>query len=93
MGNPWVFKDIKHYLETGEKLGQPTQKEKLETMKKHIDLAVKDKGENVAIKEMRKHLACYVKSIKDASKIREKINKIETRDELVETLEWFLQKE
>lgn len=90
MGNPWVFKNIKHYLETGEKLKLPSQKEKLEIMIKHIDLAVKDKGENVAIKEMRKHLACYVKSIKDASRIREKINKIETRDELVETLELFL---
>ena len=90
MGNPWVFKNIKHYLETGEKLKLPSQKEKLEIMIKHIDLAVKDKGENVAIKEMRKHLACYVKSIKEASRIREKINKIETRDELVETLELFL---
>lgn len=91
MGNPWIFKNIKHYLETGEKLKQPTQKEKLEIMRKHIDLAVKDKGENIAIKEMRKHLACYVKNIQDASKIREKINKIETRDELVQTLELFLQ--
>lgn len=90
MGNPWAFRNIKHYLETGEKLEQPSQKEKLEIMIKHIDLAVKDKGQNVAVKEMRKHLACYVKSIKDASRIREKINKIETRDELVETLELFL---
>ena len=90
MGNPWIFKNIKHYLETGEKLEQPTQKEKLEIMIKHIDLAVKEKGENIAIKEMRKHLGCYIKNIKDASRIREKINKIETRDELVETLELFL---
>ena len=90
MGNPWIFRNIRHYLETGKKLEGSSQKEKLETMIKHIDLAVKDKGENIAIKEMRKHLACYVKSIKDASKIREKINKIETRDELVETLELFL---
>ena len=90
MGNPWVFRNIKHYLETGEKREPPTQKEKLEIMIKHIDLAVKDKGENIAIKEMRKHLACYVKSIKDASRIREKINKIETRNELVETLETFI---
>ena len=58
-------------------------------MKKHIDLAVYEKGENIAVKEMRKHLACYVKSIKDASKIREALNKIETRDELVKTLELF----
>ena len=90
MGNPWIFKNIKHYLETGEKQEALTQKEKLEIIIKHIDLAVKDKGENVAIKEMRKHLACYVKSIKDASRIREKINKIETRDMLVKTLELFL---
>ena len=91
IGNPWLFKNIKHYLETGEKLESPNSKEKLQIMIKHINLAVEEKGENIAIKEMRKHLACYIKSIKDASRIREKINKIENKDELIQTLELFLQ--
>ena len=91
MGNPWLFKNIKHYLETGEKLESLNSKEKLQIMIRHINLAVEEKGENIAIKEMRKHLACYIKSIKDASRIREKINKIENKDELIQTLELFLQ--
>lgn len=88
-GNPWIFKNIKYFLETGKKLEEPTKIEKLQVIKNHIDLAVEEKGENIAIKEMRKHLACYVKNMKDASKIRETINKIETREELVKTLELF----
>lgn len=87
MGKPWLFSQIKHYLETGEKQTEPSLDKKLEIMKKHINLAVQEKGENIAIKEMRKHLACYVKNFKNASRIREKINKIETQAELLKALE------
>ena len=52
-----------------------------------------EKGESVAIKEMRKHLACYVKNLKNASKMREDINKIETEQELIKTLDLFFEKE
>lgn len=89
IGRPWIFKQIKYYLETGEKLETINQEEKLNTIKKHINLAVQEKGENVAIKEMRKHLACYIKSLPNASKIREEINKIETKEKLLETLDIF----
>ena len=47
------------------------------------------KGENIAIKEMRKHLAYYVKNGKDASKLREKINKIDKKQELVDCLKEY----
>ena len=93
MGNPWDFEQIKYYLETGEKLPTPTLCEKLAIIKKHINLAVIEKGENIAIKEMRKHLACYIKGLKNASKMREEINKIETQDELLKTLDLFFEKE
>ena len=89
MGNPWLFKQIEHYLQTGEKLSAPNIKEKLEIIKKHINLAVQEKGENVGIKEMRKHLACYIRNMPNASRMREEINKIETERELLETLEQF----
>ena len=50
-GNPWIFKKISHFLQTGEKLPEPSKLEKLEVIKKHIALAVQEKGE-IAIKEL-----------------------------------------
>jgi len=86
IGNPWIFKRILHYLQTGEKLREITNKEKLETILKHIELEVQIKGERVGIPELRKHLACYVKSLPNASKIRQNINQINTKNELVQAL-------
>ena len=88
-GNPWIFKNIKYYLETGKKLSLPAKEEKLEIIKKHIKLAVEEKGEEVAIKELRKHIAWYTKNLKNSSEFRSSINKIETKKELVEKLEEY----
>ena len=87
-GNPWIFRNIKHYLETGEKLPAPSNEEKLEVMKKHINLAVEEKGE-IAVKELRKHIAWYTKNLKNSSEFRSKINTIETKEELLEMLEAY----
>lgn len=87
-GNPWIFRNIKHYLETGEKLPAPSNEEKLEIMKKHINLAVEEKGE-IAVKELRKHIAWYTKNLKNSSEFRSKINTIETKGELLEMLEAY----
>ena len=90
IGNPWLFKEIIEYLNNQEAKIEVTNKERLETITQHINLAVIEKGENIAIKEMRKHLAYYIKNLKDASKLREKINKINTKDELLNCLnEYF----
>lgn len=88
-GNPWIFRNVKHYLETGEKLPQPTNNEKLEVMEKHIELAVKEKGEDVAIKELRKHIAWYTKNLKNSSEFRNSINKVEKKEELISKLEEY----
>lgn len=88
-GNPWIFKNIKHYLQTGEKLPQPTNKERLQIMEKHIQLAVEEKGEDVAIKELRKHISWYTKNLKNSSEFRNSINKIEKKDELISTIEEY----
>ena len=87
-GNPWIFRNIKHYLETGEKLPAPSNDEKLEVMKKHINLAVAEKGE-IAVKELRKHIAWYTKNLKNSSEFRNKMNTIETKEELLEMLEAY----
>lgn len=90
LGNPWIFKRINHYLKTGEHLPPVSNIEKLETMKKHIKLAVELKGEN-AIKELRKHIAWYTKNLKNSSEFRSSINKIEDKDELIKMLDdYFL---
>ena len=88
-GNPWIFKNIKHYLQTGEKLPQPTNQERLQIMEKHIQLAVEEKGEDVAIKELRKHISWYTKNLKNSSEFRNLINKIEKKDELISTIEEY----
>ena len=87
-GNPWIFRNIKHYLETGEKLPAPSNDEKLEVMKKHINLAVAEKGE-IAVKELRKHISWYTKNLKNSSEFRSKMNTIETKEELLEMLEAY----
>lgn len=86
MGNPWIFRNIKHYLETGEKLGQPSNDEKLQIIREHINLAVEEKGE-IAVKELRKHIAWYTKNLKNSSEFRNSINVIETKQELIQKLE------
>ena len=87
-GNPWIFRKIKYFLETGEKLPEPTNQEKLEIINKHIDLAVEEKGE-IAIKELRKHISWYTKNLKNSSEFRDKINKIETKKELTSEIEEY----
>ena len=87
-GNPWIFRKIKYYLETGEKLEQPSNQEKLDIIKQHIELAVEEKGE-IAIKELRKHIAWYTKNLKNSSEFRSSINTIESKDELIKKLDEY----
>ena len=91
LGNPWIFREIIQYLK-GEKVTDVTNKEKLEIMLKHIDLEVKEKGENVAIKEMRKHISYYIKNLPNVTTIRNEVNKIEKQDELVACLTEYFNK-
>lgn len=63
----------------------------MDTILKHVELEVKEKGERVGIQELRKHMACYIKGIDDASKTRARINMINEKDELESVLrECFL---
>ena len=87
-GNPWIFREIKHYLSTGEKLSKPTIAEKLNTILKHIDLAVEEKGE-IAVKELRKHIAWYTKNLKNSSEFRNSINVIEDKKELTDKIQEY----
>ena len=63
--------------------------EKLETILQHIDWEIEEKGENVGIKELRKHMSAYIKNMPNASSIRDKINRIETKKELTARLKEY----
>jgi len=73
-GNPWIFKEIISYLEDEKIIEKPDINEKIGLILRHLDLAVKYKGEYVAIREMRKHISWYLKGIPGAAKIKESIN-------------------
>lgn len=89
LGNPWIFRDIINEL-SGKEKQEVSKEEKLEVIIKHIKLAVEEKGEIVAVKEMRKHIAGYIKNMREASKYRDLINKIDNKDELIACLtEYF----
>lgn len=90
IGNPFIFREIIEYLKTGKEPKRPSNKELLNTMIKHINLEVEEKGEYTGIREMRKNLSYYTKGLANSSAIRDKINKIESKEELINTLiEYF----
>lgn len=88
-GNPWLFSNIINVLKDGKEEYTPSNEERLEIIKKHIELEVLKKGEDVGIKEMRKHLAWYTKGLKESSAIRQKINMIDKKDELIMCLDEY----
>ena len=89
MGNPWIFEQIQHYLETGEKLPSPTNQEKYEILKEHIELDIRYKGEVVALNEMRKHIAWYTKNMPNSSTFRNEINHIENKEMLMKKIKEY----
>ena len=89
LGKPWIFREIIEYLQNKE-ITHIEKNEQLNVMLEHINLEVSEKGEKTAIKEMRKHISWYIKNMKNATEVREKINKIETQKEMEKCLiEYF----
>lgn len=89
IGNPWIFREVQEYLQD-KQITKVTNEEKLQMIVEHIEWQVAYLGENTGIKEMRKHLSYYLKNLPKAASIRQKVNQIETKNELVECLtEYF----
>lgn len=88
LGNPWIFREIQYFLETGKELKLPTKEEKLEIIKRHIELAVEEKGE-IAVKELRKHISWYTKNMPNSTDFRSSINKIESKEELITKIDEY----
>ncbi len=88
LGHPWIIGEIINNLKN-EKTEEISNAQKLEIIKEHLKLAMQEKGEYIAIREMRKHICWYIKNLKDSSRIREKVNKIENANELLTCLEEY----
>jgi len=86
LGNPWMIYRTVKYLETGELMDEPTVREKIDVCLLHLDRLIALKGEYVAVREMRKHAAWYLKGIRGNAKVRNAINECNTREDLVTLL-------
>lgn len=85
-GNPWLISRSLHYIEGGELLPEPTLKEKLRVIRRHIALMVQYKGEQTATLEMRKHLSWYTAGLPNSALLRDRVNHAESTEELKELL-------
>ncbi len=82
-GRPWIFRDIKHYLTTGEELLEPSVEERVAIARRHLELSVAAKGEKVGVLEMRRHFSCYFKGFPDFKDIRIRLVTLPTAEELL----------
>lgn len=90
LGNPWMLYRTVHYLTTGELLPDPSPGEKIRIAVLHLDRLADLKGENVAVREMRKHLAWYLKGMPDSAIVKNSIMDLTSRSEVVTVLEDYV---
>lgn len=90
LGNPWMLYRTVEYLNTGELLPDPSPQEKIRIAILHMDRLIALRGEQVAVKEMRKHLAWYLKGLKGSARIKDIIMEGTKRDEMVNILNDFV---
>jgi nifR3 family TIM-barrel protein len=93
LGNPWMLYQTVKYLETGELLPEPSVREKIKVCILHLDRLIALKGESVAVREMRKHAAWYLKGSRGNAKVRNGINECNTRNDLVSLLTYLVEEQ
>ncbi|MFS8611495.1 MAG: tRNA dihydrouridine synthase DusB [Planifilum fulgidum] len=91
LGNPWMLHRTVHYLETGELLPEPTPREKVEIALLHMDRLIALRGEEVAVREMRKHASWYLKGLRGAARVKERVNEQTTREGMARVLWEFVE--
>lgn len=72
-GRPWIFREVKHYLATGELLPEPSVRERADIARRHLLKSVEVKGDRVGVLEMRRHLSAYFKALPDFKEYRMKL--------------------
>ena len=91
-GHPWIFREIRHYLDTGELLPEMSVRERVALAKRHLEKSLQHKGEKVGILEMRRHLSCYFKGLPDFRETRLKLVTLTDPEELRATLDFVAEK-
>ncbi|MEH7180026.1 tRNA dihydrouridine synthase DusB [Neobacillus vireti] len=86
LGNPWMIYRTVQFLETGKLMGEPSVREKIDVCILHLDRLIALKNEHIAVREMRKHAAWYLKGVKGNGQARNAINECNTRDQLAALL-------
>lgn len=85
-GNPWLFRELNHYFETGEKLPRPSVEEVREMILRHARMQTDLKGEFTGIREMRKHVAWYTAGMRHSAALRRETNLVSSYEELEKLL-------
>lgn len=86
-GRPWIFKEVRHYLNTGEILPQPSVIERVELSKRHFAKSIEIKGERVGVLEMRRHFSTYFKGLPHFKETRMRLVTLNDIDEIYQTLD------
>ena len=87
LGRPWLYRQMIEYLRTAGYEGEPTLEQRRQVITHHAQLICEEKGERVAMKEMRKHIAWYYKGLPGAARMRDAINTVATMEDLEHLLE------
>jgi tRNA-dihydrouridine synthase B len=89
--NPWIFRQAKHYMATGELLPEPTIEERVNLLREHLKLSVEFKGERAGVIELRKHYAGFLRGLPHVSKIRAELMQFTEAQPILEHLTRFLE--
>lgn len=88
-GNPWIFKQIIHYLEHGDMLPPPSLKERITVLFRHLDMLLYYKGGYTGIREMRRHAAWYTKGLPHSTEMRMKFNQAESKRDFIDIIKCY----
>lgn len=90
-GNPWIFEELDAYF-AGRAYQNPSLKERIDLIMRQFDLAIEEKGEYVAVRQMRKHIAWYLKGLREASAVKNIISRLESKEEIQKILIEYIEK-
>lgn len=92
LGNPWIFREINTYLNTGETPPRPTNDEIYTMIVNHLNALVETKGEHIGILEMRGHSTWYLRGLENASEVRKNLSQAKIKNEMMDVLDTYFNK-